>query len=193
MFLKIVVLKNFAISQKSFCVRVFFNEVTHLQNCNFGKKKKKGKKEIFTKLKLFKGCHQGQTAAVVVILERPDFKNFSCWSTIVTNNNVPCLVFHCLSTLKFILSALYFTGAFKVVYTRTTSSYSKGVIYFKYLEINCKEVNCKVTTWKFTKKSCHVLLHVFCLHSLRMYQDYFFRRGLQSLPLQFFLGNISEK
>ena len=156
-------------------------------------KKKKGKKEIFTKLKLFKGCHQGQTAAVVVILERPDFKNFSCWSTIVTNNNVPCLVFHCLSTLKFILSALYFTGAFKVVYTRTTSSYSKGVIYFKYLEINCKEVNCKVTTWKFTKKSCHVLLHVFCLHSLRMYQDYFFWRGLQSLPLQFFLGNISEK
>ena len=179
--------------KKASVLESFLMKLHTFRTATLEKKKKKGKKEIFTKLKLFKGCHQGQTAAVVVILERPDFKNFSCWSTIVTNNNVPCLVFHCLSTLKFILSALYFTGAFKVVYTRTTSSYSKGVIYFKYLEINCKEVNCKVTTWKFTKKSCHVLLHVFCLHSLRMYQDYFFRRGLQSLPLQFFLGNISEK
>ena len=39
---------------------------------------KKGKKERVSKQKLLKGYHQGQNVTVLAILERLEFKNFSC-------------------------------------------------------------------------------------------------------------------
>ena len=49
-------------------------------------------------------------------------------------------------------------------------------------------------TCKFTKKTLsHILLHVFYLHFLIMYQDYFFGRGFESVGAQFLSGNISGK
>ena len=53
-----------------------------------GKRKKgiKGKKERVSKQKLLKGCHQGQNVTVLAILERLEFKNFSCRPTMVTDS-----------------------------------------------------------------------------------------------------------
>ena len=39
---------------------------------------------------LLKGCHQGQNVTVLAILERLEFKNFSCWSTMVADNTSQC-------------------------------------------------------------------------------------------------------
>ena len=79
----------------------------------------------------------------------------------------------------------YFISAFKAFYTRTSSSYSKAFIYLKSMKIICEEVNlswsCEMPTWELTKKTLsHILLSVFCLHSLRIHHDYFFRRGFES-------------
>lgn len=41
------------------------------------KEEKKGKEESVSKQDLFKGCYQGQIVAVLAILERIQFKNFS--------------------------------------------------------------------------------------------------------------------
>ena len=43
------------------------------------------------------------------------------------------------------------------------------------------------------KNLSHILLHVFCLHFLRMYHDYFFQRGFESVRAKFLSGNISKK
>ena len=40
------------------------------------KKGNQGKKERFSKLKLLKGCHQGQNVTVLAILECLEFKKF---------------------------------------------------------------------------------------------------------------------
>ena len=48
----------------------------------------KGKK--VSKQKLLKGCHQGQTDTVLAILERLEFKFFSCRSTMVAANTFQC-------------------------------------------------------------------------------------------------------
>ena len=50
----------------------------------------KGKKERVSKQKLSKGCHQGQNIIVLAILERLEFKNFSCRPTIVADNTFQC-------------------------------------------------------------------------------------------------------
>ena len=50
----------------------------------------KGKKERVSKQKLSKGCHQGQNIIVLAILERLEFKNFSCRPTIVAGNTFQC-------------------------------------------------------------------------------------------------------
>ena len=51
------------------------------------KKGNKGKKEIVSMQKLLKGCHQeGQNTTVLAILERLEFKSFSCRPTMVTGN-----------------------------------------------------------------------------------------------------------
>ena len=47
------------------------------------KKGNKRKKEKNSKRILFKGCHQSQNVTVWAILERPEFKNFSCQPTIL--------------------------------------------------------------------------------------------------------------
>ena len=45
--------------------------------------------------------------------------------------------------------------------------------------------------YKLTRKTLsHILLHVFCLHFLRIYHDYFFRRVFESVGVQFLSGNI---
>ena len=54
------------------------------------KKGDKGKKERVSKQKLLKGCHQGQNIIVLVILERLEFENFSCWPTMVVDNSFQC-------------------------------------------------------------------------------------------------------
>ena len=50
------------------------------------KKGNKGRKERVSKQKLLKGCHQGQNVTVLAILERLEFKNFSCQLTMVAGN-----------------------------------------------------------------------------------------------------------
>ena len=50
------------------------------------KKGDKGKNERVSKQKLLKGCHQGQSIIVLAILERLEFKNFSCRPTMVADN-----------------------------------------------------------------------------------------------------------
>ena len=91
-----------------------------------------------------------------------------------------------------------FTGAIQAFYTRTRSSHSKAFINLKSLKIICEEVNswwsCEMPTCKLTKKTLlHILLHIFCLHFLRMDHDYFFRRGFKSVREKFLSENISNK
>ena len=51
-----------------------------------------------------------------------------------------------------------------------------------------------VPTCKLTKKTIsHIFLHAFCVHFLRIHQNYFFRRGFESLRAQFLSGNVSGK
>ena len=52
----------------------------------------KDKKERLSKQKLLKGCRQGQNVTVLVILERLEFKNFSCRPTMVTDNTFHCFM-----------------------------------------------------------------------------------------------------
>ena len=48
-------------------------------------------------------------------------------------------------------------------------------------------------TCKLTKKALsHILLHIFCLHFLRVHHDYFFQRVFESVRAQFLPGNISR-
>ena len=54
------------------------------------KKGDKGKKERVSKQKLLKDCHQGQNIIVLVILERLELENFSCWPTMVADNSFQC-------------------------------------------------------------------------------------------------------
>ena len=52
--------------------------------CSKKKKREvKVKKEKVSRQKLLKGCHQGQIITVLAILERLEFKDFSCRPTMV--------------------------------------------------------------------------------------------------------------
>ena len=51
---------------------------------------KKRKKRRVSKQKLLKGCHQGQNVTVLAILERLEFKNFSCRPTMVADIPFQC-------------------------------------------------------------------------------------------------------
>ena len=46
---------------------------------------------------------------------------------------------------------------------------------------------------KFTRKKTlsHILFHVFCLHFLRIHQDYVFRTGFESVLVQFLSAETS--
>ena len=52
--------------------------------------KKRIKKERISKQKLLKGCHQGKNVTVLVILERLEFKDFSCCLTMVASITFKC-------------------------------------------------------------------------------------------------------
>ena len=54
------------------------------------KKGDKGKKGRVSKQKLLKGCHQGQNIIVLAILQRLEFENFPCRSTMVADNSFQC-------------------------------------------------------------------------------------------------------
>ena len=74
------------------------------------KKENKGKKERVWNQKLLKGWHQGQNVTVLAILERLEFKNFSCWQAMVANKifqHGMFSVFHDSWALKSISPALY--------------------------------------------------------------------------------------
>ena len=48
-------------------------------------------------------------------------------------------------------------------------------------------------TCKLTEKALsHILLHVFCLHFLRIHHDYFFQRFFEGVRAHFLTGNISR-
>ena len=47
-------------------------------------------KEKVSKLKLLKVCHLGQKFTALDILERLEFKTFSCWPTMVAGNTFQC-------------------------------------------------------------------------------------------------------
>ena len=71
-------------------------------------------------------------------------------------------------------------------------------MYLKSLKTICEEVNLlcswEMSTCKLTKKTLsNILLHVFCLHFLRMHDDYFFQRSFESVWTQFLSRNISGK
>ena len=48
------------------------------------------KKERISKHRLLKGCYQGQNVTALAILERLQFKNFSCRPTTVDYNTFQC-------------------------------------------------------------------------------------------------------
>ena len=52
--------------------------------------KPREKKERISRQKLLKDCHQGQNVTVLDILERLEFKNFSCRPTMVADNTLQC-------------------------------------------------------------------------------------------------------
>ena len=54
------------------------------------KKGNKGKKERVSKQKLLKDCHQGQDITVLAILQRLEFKKFSCRPTMVADKTFQC-------------------------------------------------------------------------------------------------------
>ena len=58
--------------------------------CVAKKKGNKGKKERVSKQKVLKGCHQSQNVTVSVILDRPEFKKFSCRPNMVADNTFQC-------------------------------------------------------------------------------------------------------
>ena len=51
--------------------------------CSKKKKGNKRKKERVSRQKILKGCHQDQNVTVLALLERLEFKNFSCQPTMV--------------------------------------------------------------------------------------------------------------
>ena len=51
---------------------------------------KQRKKERVSKQKLLKVCHQGQNVTILAILERPEFKYFSCRPTTVADITFQC-------------------------------------------------------------------------------------------------------
>ena len=54
------------------------------------KKGNKGTKERVSKLKILKGCQQGQTVTVLAILERLALKKFPYRPTMVVDNTFQC-------------------------------------------------------------------------------------------------------
>ena len=68
-------------------LRIHTHTHTHTLFC-VAKRKKADKviKERVSKQKLSKGCHQGQNIAILTILERLEFENFSCQPTMVAVN-----------------------------------------------------------------------------------------------------------
>ena len=81
---------------------------------------------------------------------------------------------------------------FQACYTRIRSRHPKMFIYLEFLKTFCEEVNllssCEMPACNFMKENSFTHpLHVFCLHFLRIHQDYFFRRGFESLKHNFFL------
>ena len=55
-------------------------------------KAKKGKQRKIRRS--FKGCHQGQNATVLAILEHLEFKNFTSQPTMVAKNTFQCSMAH---------------------------------------------------------------------------------------------------
>ena len=53
---------------------------------------KQKRKERVSTQKLLKGCHQGQNIIVLAILGRVEFKNFSCWPTMVADSTFQCSI-----------------------------------------------------------------------------------------------------
>ena len=58
--------------------------------CVARKKENQTKKERVLKQKLLKGYHQGQSVTVLAIVERLEFKSFSCRPTMVPDNTFMC-------------------------------------------------------------------------------------------------------
>ena len=54
------------------------------------KRVKQRKKERVSKQKLLKACHQVQNVTILGILERQEFKTFSCRPTMVADNTFQC-------------------------------------------------------------------------------------------------------
>ena len=69
---------------------------THAHTFLRSKKKKgnKEKREIVSKQKLLKlkDCHQGENVTALAILERLEFKTFSCLPTMVADNTFQCSI-----------------------------------------------------------------------------------------------------
>ena len=89
----------------------------------------------------------------------------------------------------------YFISVFQALNTKTRRSYSEAFIYLKSLKIICEQVNLnevpryQPASWQ--KSFLHILLHVFCVHCLRIHQDYFFQRVFENVGVEFLSGNIS--
>ena len=76
-------LKNF----HSVFFDLIFNQSLYVQH---KEKKTVGKKGRASKQKLLKDCHQGQSVTVAANLQRVEFKNFSCRSTMEASNTFRC-------------------------------------------------------------------------------------------------------
>ena len=77
----------------------------------------------------------------------------------------------------------YFTDGFQALYTRTREvvirrrSFTENPWKLSVKRLISNEVaRCQPVSLR--KKVSHILLHVFCLHSLRTHHDYFFRKRL---------------
>ena len=88
---------------------------THTHTFLCSKKQKRKTKEKRKKRKketVLKCCHQGQNVTVLAILEHLEFKDFSCWPTMVTDNRIqgsmPPLLWNQFRRPWFLANLLYF-------------------------------------------------------------------------------------
>ena len=79
----------------------------------------------------------------------------------------------------------------EVAIQRRSFTYNLGKLSAK--KLTCNGVT-RYQPGSLQKKTLsHILLHVFCIHFLRIHQNYFFQRNFESVRAQFLSGNISGK
>ena len=117
-----------------------------------------------------------------------NFEKF--FKTLLSQSTSRKLLFPCagcrISTTRY--SKKFFHRYF---YTRPTSSHPKAFIYLKFLKTVCKKVYLPNLQLYGKNSFAHPPSCILSSFFFRMFQDYFFRRGFESVRAQFLSGNVS--